>query len=189
MLKKKQNLAELEHRLRDRIDDVIRILKATSADKNEVTRKNRLFEHRLESTLEIIVMMLCEEPEEMKAAVSNIVKGSKKLKNSNLLVSHLKSVVDLNKKLKVDSDHGGDSIVDQLDMRSNQPTLNLSVNRKPKRNNSSNQSGLIPRSMKLETDQKAVIQEGKLMARPQTSSNASFYKRNKRKTSANADQI
>ena len=55
-LKKKQNLAELDARLCDRIDDVIRVLKATCADKNDVTRKWRILEGRLESTLEIIVM-------------------------------------------------------------------------------------------------------------------------------------
>ena len=62
MLKKKQNLAELEARVRDRIDDVIRVLKAQCAEKNEVTKKWRILEGRLESTLEIILMQLMEEP-------------------------------------------------------------------------------------------------------------------------------
>ena len=78
MLKKKQNLNDLEQRLCDRIDDVIRVLKATCADKNETTRKWRLIENRLESTLEIIVMQLFEDPEEIRSVVTGIVKNSKK---------------------------------------------------------------------------------------------------------------
>ena len=46
----------MEHRLCDRIDDVVRVLKATCAEKTELTRKWRILDHRLESTLELIVM-------------------------------------------------------------------------------------------------------------------------------------
>lgn len=90
-LKKKQNLAEMEHRLCQRIDDVIKVLKATCADKNDMTKKWRILEGRLESTLEIIVMQLVEEPELLRGFVLSVVKGSKKLKNANFLLTHLKS--------------------------------------------------------------------------------------------------
>lgn len=98
----------MEHRLRDRIDDVIRILKATCAEKNEVVRKNRLLEGRIDSNLEIIVLLLSEDSDELKKIISNIVKGSKKLRNSNLLLNHIKSQLDLSKKLtKVETEDGG----------------------------------------------------------------------------------
>ena len=65
-LKKKNNLSDLEHRIFDRIDDVVRALKAQCAEKNEVTKKCRLIENRLESTLDIIIMQLREDPNSLK---------------------------------------------------------------------------------------------------------------------------
>ena len=124
-------------------------MKATCAEKNEVSRKNRLLEGRIESSLEIIVMLLSEDSDELKNIMGNIVKGSKKLRNSNLLLNHLKSQLDLSKKLtKVETEDGGE-MVEALDMKNTQPTLNLNVNRRPKRSES-NRSGLGVKSLKLE---------------------------------------
>lgn len=92
-------MAELEHRVYDRIDDVVRGLKATAADKNDVIKKWRLHENRMESTLEIIVMLLCEDPDEVRMIVAGIVKNSKKLKNPNLLISHIKSSLEAMQRL------------------------------------------------------------------------------------------
>ena len=124
-------------------------MKATCAEKNEVSRKNRLLEGRIESSLEIIVMLLSEDSDELQNIMGNIVKGSKKLRNSNLLLNHLKSQLDLSKKLtKVETEDGGE-MVEALDMKNTQPTLNLNVNRRPKRSES-NRSGLGVKSLKLE---------------------------------------
>ena len=46
MLKKKQNLAELEHRLSDKIDDVAVAMTKTLADKFDTGKKFRLMENR-----------------------------------------------------------------------------------------------------------------------------------------------
>ena len=89
ILKKKQNLPEMEHRLCDRIDDVVRVLKATCAEKHELTRKWRILEHRLESTLEIILMLMGSESDELRQIVQGIAKNSKKLKNPNMLLTHI----------------------------------------------------------------------------------------------------
>ena len=125
-------------------------MKATCAEKNEVARKNRLLEGRIESSLEIIVLLLNEDPDELKKIMANIVKGSKKLRNSNLLLNHLKSQLDLSKKLtKVETEDGGTEMLEALDMKNTQPTLNLNVNRRPKRSES-NRSGLGVQSLKLE---------------------------------------
>ena len=99
ILKKKQNLAELEHRLIDRMDDVVKALKATLADKNELTRKWRILDNRLENTLDIIVMQLSMGEDELRGIVSVIAKNSKKLKHANLLLTHLKKQMKLVQKV------------------------------------------------------------------------------------------
>ena len=95
------------------------------------------------------MLLLSEDSDELKKIMGNIVKGSKKLRNSNLLLNHLKSQLDLSKKLtKVETEDGGD-MVEALDMKNTQPTLNLNVNKRPKRSES-NRSGLGVKSLKLE---------------------------------------
>ena len=126
MLKKKQNLNDLEQRLCDRIDDVIRVLKATCADKNETTRKWRLIENRLESTLEIIVMQIFEDPEEIRSVVTGIVKNSKKLKNPNVLVSHIKSNLEAIQRInRPDYESHYAITTEHLDPRYNPPARTL----------------------------------------------------------------
>ena len=51
MLKKKQNLTELEHRVCDRIDDVAKAMVTSLADKFDTTRRFRMCEGRIESLL------------------------------------------------------------------------------------------------------------------------------------------
>jgi len=90
MLKKKQNLPELEHRVNDRIDSVVRVLKASFCEKSELVRKFRILDNRIESLLEIVVMQLVGDPQEMREVVLRI-KGSKKLKHPSMLVAYMKS--------------------------------------------------------------------------------------------------
>lgn len=91
MLKKRQNLSELEHRVCDRIDDVARALKATLLDKLEATKKFRLYDTRFESLMEMSVMILSQSQGDLGLIISKIAKGAKKLRNPSMLVSHIKT--------------------------------------------------------------------------------------------------
>ena len=81
----------MEHRLCDRIDDVARLLKATLLDKYEAVKKFRLFETRFTSLQEMLVMVMSTSQEDLKLIVSKIAKGAKKLRNPNMLLSHIKT--------------------------------------------------------------------------------------------------
>ena len=96
MLKKRQNLAELEHRLCERIDDVARLLTRNHAEKFEVNKKFRLIEKRIESLLEIFVLQVGENEQNVRQIINSIVKNSQKLKNPNSLLTHIRSHQNLN---------------------------------------------------------------------------------------------
>ena len=57
MLKKRQNLSDLEHRLCDRIDDVCRVLSRTMAEKFDMNKRFRVVENRIQSLLELSVLI------------------------------------------------------------------------------------------------------------------------------------
>lgn len=84
-------MAELEHRVCDRIDDVARALKATLVDKLEATKKFRMYDCRVESLMEMTVMILGQSQGDLGLIVSKIAKNAKKLKNPSMLVSHIKT--------------------------------------------------------------------------------------------------
>ena len=98
MLKKKFNIAELEHRMMDRIDDIVRVLKAQCADKDEVTKRWRILESRLECNLDIVVMLLREDVDQLRSIVQKIPTNSKKLKNAKFFSEHLKKRLEFEKK-------------------------------------------------------------------------------------------
>ena len=56
MLKKKQNLSELEHRVCEKIDDVARAMTKTMSDKFDTNKKFRLMEHRSQCLLELFLL-------------------------------------------------------------------------------------------------------------------------------------
>ena len=58
MLKKKQDLTRLEHRVCDRMDDLFKAIVATHADKFETIKNFRLLESRIENLLSLFVMQL-----------------------------------------------------------------------------------------------------------------------------------
>ena len=50
-------------------------------------------------------MQLCEDPDELRRVVATIVKNSKKLKNANLLVNHIKASIEASHKLTTGVDY------------------------------------------------------------------------------------
>ena len=85
-------MAELEHRLCDKIDEVARVLTNTLAEKFETSRRFRLVENRLQCLLEIVIMIATPESEpKTKKVFAGLVKGSKKLKNPSVLLLHIKT--------------------------------------------------------------------------------------------------
>ena len=101
MLKKKQNLAELEHRVCDKIDEVARAMTRTLAEKFETSKRFRLVENRLQCLMEIIVMVSTPESEaHIRKIFATLIKGSKKLKNPSVLLLHIKSQITLMQKLE-----------------------------------------------------------------------------------------
>lgn len=91
-LKKKQNLAELEHRVCDKIDEVARALTRTMSDKFDTSKRFRLIENRVQSLMEIMVMSSTPESEpQLRKIFASLIKGSKKMKNPSVLLLHIKT--------------------------------------------------------------------------------------------------
>ena len=94
MLKKKQNLSELEHRVCDRIDEVARAMTRTMAEKFDTSKRFRLVENRLHCLMEILVMSSSSETEDkLKKIFNGLIKGSKKLKNPSALLLHTRAQI------------------------------------------------------------------------------------------------
>ena len=99
-MKKKKNLAELENRLIDKLEDKAKVLTNQLAGMFETSKKFRLVENRMQCLMEIIVMVSTPATESnIKKIFANLVKDSKKLKNPSVLLLHLKSQIALIKKL------------------------------------------------------------------------------------------
>ena len=91
-LKKKQNLAELEHRVCDKIDEVARALTRIMADKFDTSKRFRMIENRVQSLMEIMVMSSTPESEpQLRKIFASLIKGSKKMKNPSVLPLHIKT--------------------------------------------------------------------------------------------------
>ena len=80
-LKKMNNLALLEHKLCDRMDDVVKAMTRTMADRFETAKKFRIMENQLKNVFELTLIALRDTDEnfEIKQTLNNITKSSKKL--------------------------------------------------------------------------------------------------------------
>ena len=87
------NLALLEHKLCDRMDDVVKAMTRTMADKFDTAKKFRIMENQLKSLFELTLVALRDTDEnfEIKQQLNNITKSSKKLQTPNGLMLHLKA--------------------------------------------------------------------------------------------------
>ena len=94
-------MAELEHRVCDKIDEVARALTRTLAEKFETSKRFRMVENRVHCLMEIIVMVSTPETEaHLRKIFASLIKGSKKLKSPNVLLQHIKSQIAMMKKLE-----------------------------------------------------------------------------------------
>ena len=92
-LKKMNNLGLLEHKLCDRMDDVVKAMTRTMADRFETAKKFRILENQLKNVFELSLISLRDNDEnyEIKQMLNNITKNSKKLSNPNALMLHIKA--------------------------------------------------------------------------------------------------
>ena len=72
VLKKKQNLALLEHKLTERIDDSIKACIRTMADRFGTSKKFRLVEHQVKQMFELVLMLMQDDHDELKVVLSGI---------------------------------------------------------------------------------------------------------------------
>lgn len=101
MLKKKQNLSELEHRVCQKIEDVAIAMTKTMSDKFDTNKKFRLMEYRQQCLLELLLMSVgVESANNFRGLIDQLAKGSKKLQNPNLLLTHIKAQLKLKKQLE-----------------------------------------------------------------------------------------
>ena len=80
-LKKMNNLGLLEHKLCDRMDDVVKAMTRTMADRFDTAKKFRILENQLKNVFELSLISLRDNDEnyEIKQMLNNITKNSKKL--------------------------------------------------------------------------------------------------------------
>ena len=92
-LKKNNSLALLEHKISDRMDDVVKAMSRAMADRFETAKKFRVVERTLKSVFELTLLSLRDTDDSyaIKQELNNMATGSKKLTNPNTLMLHLKA--------------------------------------------------------------------------------------------------
>ena len=71
------------------MDDLVKAVTATHADKFETKKNFRLVENRLSNLLTLLVMQLSGHERELRRIVCGVIEGSKKLKNPSALLLHV----------------------------------------------------------------------------------------------------
>ena len=90
-LKKKQNLAMLEARICDRMDNLSKALLKGFVDKHEVNKKFRLVDSNQKNLLQILVQCIQGDTEELNILLKGMRGNSRKLQSATALMNHLKN--------------------------------------------------------------------------------------------------
>ena len=84
---KKQNLVDMEHRIYNRMDDLMKALMKTVADRNDVANKFRSQEYNMKCLFHILLACLRDEANEYKMLANGLKKGTSPLRSATNFVN------------------------------------------------------------------------------------------------------
>ena len=90
-LQKKNNLPLLEHKLCERMDDLVKAMCRTLADKFETNKRFRLSEQQMKQMFELIVMLMQDEYNEIRIMLKDISKNT--MRNPATFLAHVKALM------------------------------------------------------------------------------------------------